>query len=330
MNKYKKSMLLVIVLFLMVCVTGCGKVATLKNGEEAVVQFDDGGISADDLYEKLKENMDMKTLVNLMDEKIIGNKYETTEEMTEDANSQVDNIKSMFGDNYAQAFSYYGYASEEDMIYNLILDQKRQLAVKDYIKKNITEKEIKKYYDNNIYGDIKASHILIAPDTTDDMTDEEKEEAKKDALAEANEVITKLKNGEDFDDLAAEYSDDESVDLGWFNDGDMEDTLFEAARKLKKGEYTTTPVETSYGYHIILKTDEKEKASLDEVKDTILDKLADEKLEDDVALQYNTLMKIREEAGMKFEENDMKRKYEAYMTNVIANAKEQAVQEENQ
>ena len=108
----------------------------------------------------------------------------------------------------------------------------------------------------------------------------------------------------------------------------MEDTFFEAARKLKKGEYTTTPVETSYGYHIILKTDEKEKADLDEVKDTILENLADEKLEEDVALQYETLMKIREEAGMKFEENDMKRKYEAYMTNVIANAKEQAVQEE--
>lgn len=327
MNKSKKVILLVVTLLLMFSVTGCGKVATLKNGEEAVVQFDEGTISANDLYEKLKENMDMKTLVNLMDDQLFSKKYKTTDEMKESAESEINNLKSMFGDNYAQAFSYYGYASEEDMRYNLILEQKRELAVKDYIKENIKDSEIEKYYKNNIYGDVKASHILIAPDTTDDMTDEEKEEAKKDALSEANEVITKLKNGENFEELAKEYSDDETVDLGWFNDGEMEDSFFDATIKLKKDKYTTTPVETSYGYHIILKTGQKEKASLKEVKDTILENLAKEKLDKDVALQYNTLMEIREKAGMKFEDDELKRKYKAYMTNVIANAREQATKE---
>lgn len=327
MNKSKKVILLVVTLLLMFSLTGCGKVATLKNGEEAVVQFDEGAISANDLYEKLKENMDMKTLVNLMDEQLFSEKYETTDEMKESAESEINNLKSMFGDNYTQAFSYYGYASEEDMRYNLILDKKRELAIKDYIKENIKDSEIEKYYKNNIYGDVKASHILIAPDTTDDMTDEEKEEAKKDALSEANEVITKLKNGENFEELAKEYSDDETVDLGWFNDGDMEDSFFDATIKLSKDKYTTTPVETSYGYHIILKTGQKEKASLNEVKDTILENLAEEKLDKDVALQYNTLMEIREKAGMKFEDDELKRKYKAYMTNVIANAREQAAKE---
>lgn len=327
MNKSKKVILLVVTLLLMFSLTGCGKVATLKNGEKAVVQFDEGAISANDLYEKLKENMDMKTLVNLMDDQLFSKKYKTTDEMKESAESEINNLKSMFGDNYAQAFSYYGYASEEDMRYNLILEQKRELAVKDYIKENIKDSEIEKYYKNNIYGDVKASHILIAPDTTDDMTDEEKEEAKKDALSEANEVITKLKNGENFEELAKEYSDDETVDLGWFNDGEMEDSFFDATIKLKKDKYTTTPVETSYGYHIILKTGQKEKASLKEVKDTILENLAKEKLDKDVALQYNKLMEIREKAGMKFEDDELKRKYKAYMTNVIANAREQAAKE---
>lgn len=324
MNKIKKSIFLLVALFLIIGVTGCGSVATLKNGEKAVVEFDSGAISADDLYDKLKENMDVKILVNLMDEKLFGKKYETTEDMTKDANSQIDQIKSMYGDSYTQAFSYYGYSDEEDMRNGLILDAKRELAVKDYLKDNMKDSEIEKYYKNNIYGDVKASHILIAPDTTDDMTDKEKEEAKKEALKTANEVITKLKNGEDFEDLAKEYSDDETVDLGWFNDGDMEDSFFEATRKLEKDKYTTTPVETSYGYHIILKTGEKDKASLKEVKDTILEKLAEEKLDDDVALQYNTLMTIREKAGMKFEDDEMKRKYKSYMTNLIADAREKA------
>ena len=327
MNRIKKSMYVVVTLLLMITLTGCGKVATLKNGEEAVVQFGKESISANDLYDKLKENMDTKILVNLMDEKIIGSKYETTSSMKKTAEKQIDQLKSLYGSGVSQAYTYSGYADEEDMRSSLILDQKRKVAVKDYLKKKVTDKEINKYYKNNIYGDVKASHILIAPDTTDDMSDKEKAEAKKEALTKANEVITKLKNGENFEDLAKEYSDDETVDLGWFNDGDMEDSFFQATLKLQKNKYTTTPVETSYGYHIILKTGEKEKAALKEVKDKIEENIVKEKLEKDVALEYNTLMSVREEAGMKFSDDTMKRKYKAYMTNLIAQAREKAASE---
>lgn len=327
MKNLKKGMLLVITLLFVFSVTGCGKVATLKNGEHAVVQFDKEAVSADELYNALKEKYAVETLVDLMDQKIFGKQYETTKEMTETANSEINRWKSLYKDNFSSYLSYSGYASEEDMRNKLILDQKRSKAVEEHVQSSIKDKEIEKYYKNNVYGDVKASHILIAPDTTDDMSDKEKEEAKKNALKEANEVITKLKNGEDFAELAKQYSDDETVDLGWFNDGDMEDSFFKATLDLKKDKYTITPVETSYGYHIILKTGQKEKASLKEVKDTIKEKLAKEKLDKDVALQYNALMEIREKAGMKFEDDELRRKYKAYMTNVIANAKEQAAQQ---
>ena len=107
----------------------------------------------------------------------------------------------------------------------------------------------------------------------------------------------------------------------------MEDSFFQATLKLQKNKYTTTPVETSYGYHIILKTGEKEKAALKEVKDKIEENIVKEKLEKDVALEYNTLMSVRKEAGMKFSDDTMKRKYKAYMTNLIAQAREKAASE---
>ena len=319
MKSIKKIMLVIIALVLIIGVSGCGKVAKLKNGEEAVVKFDKKNVSADELYEELKDNMNIKTLVNLIDKKLFGDKYQLT---SSEENKIKDEVK-----NSSQMYMYYGYTSTDDMEASLIMDKRREKAVKDYLESKVTDKEIEKYYKNNVYGDVKASHILIAVDSTDDMTDKEKESLKKDAKKEANEVITKLKNGEDFEKLAKEYSDDESIDLGWFNDGDMEDSFFKATLALEKNKYTTTPVETSYGYHIILKTGEKKKASLKELKGTIVEKIVEKNLENDVVLQFNAIMDMREEAGMKFQDNEMKKKYKTYMSNLMAQARENAANE---
>ena len=43
----------------------------------------------------------------------------------------------------------------------LRLEYKRNKAVKEYISNNLTDKEIEKYYNDNIYGEISTQHILI-------------------------------------------------------------------------------------------------------------------------------------------------------------------------
>ena len=84
-----------------------------------------------------------------------------------------------------------------------------------------------------------ARHILVVDETT------------------AASVIERLANGEDFAVLAQELSTDTSNaqnggDLGWFGTGQMVAEFEKAAFALEKpGDYTTTPVQTSYGYHII-------------------------------------------------------------------------------
>jgi parvulin-like peptidyl-prolyl isomerase len=96
---------------------------------------------------------------------------------------------------------------------------------------------------------VHARHILISVSET--ATEEEKTAAK----AKADEVLAKLKAGEDWDALAAQYSGDPSNaqnggDLGWFGAGQMV-AEFEAAAFATPVGQISEVVETQFGYHII-------------------------------------------------------------------------------
>src|SRR5690606_17721757 len=110
--------------------------------------------------------------------------------------------------------SQIGVNSEKELKDLFILEYKRNMAIEDYVKANITEDEINDYYEKETVGDIKASHILIKPEVDDDMSEEEKEAAEKEALDLAKDIIKKLNNGEDFAELAKEYSKDGSASDG--------------------------------------------------------------------------------------------------------------------
>jgi len=82
----------------------------------------------------------------------------------------------------------------------------------------------------------------------------------EESLGKALEILTRIKEGEDFGELAREYSDDPGSrelggDLGWFGKGMMVSEFEEAAFALEAGEITEEPVKTSFGYHIIKKTE---------------------------------------------------------------------------
>lgn len=314
---------------LMVGVVGCGAIPTLKNGEQLVASLDKGGVSADSLYEKLKDKYGAEEFVNLLDTEILNQKYKETDEEKEYLNNQIDELKSSAKENnisYDDLLSYYGFKSDKDVKEYFRLTYRRDKAVNEYVQKDLKDSEIEKYYEDEVYGDIKVKHILIAPDTTDDMSSEEKEKAEKTAKKEAEDIIKKLKDGEDFDKLAKKYSDDSSNakkggDLGWISTGDMVEEFDAAAFKLKKGKYTTSPVKTTYGYHIIYKVDEKDKPKLDEAKDDIIETLVKNKLNEDPTLYYTVLDKIRKDAGLKFEDKNLKTAYNKYMQNLKQQAK---------
>lgn len=312
-----------------IAITGCGKKAELKDGAEVAVSVKGSQITATEFYEQIKKD-NISSLIDMIDHDLLDEDYKTDEAENKAVKSQMDQIKNYYGSNESTYKSillqYFGVNNDEEFEELLRLEYKRNKAVKDYISANLTDKEIEKYYNDNIYGKIKASHILISVDVSDKATDDEKKEANEVAKKKAQEVIEKLKNGEKFSDLAKEYSTDTSNnekggDLGYFDPNDMVDEFKEAVLKLKNDEYTTEPVKTKFGYHIILRVDQKEKESLDSLKDSIKEKLASQKISDNNSVYYESLVKFRESKELKWNDTELEKSYNDYMNNLIEQSK---------
>lgn len=327
----KKILLLCLCLVL---VTGCKKeIPKLKNGEEAVVTINDKDkISVDNLYEEIKETYALNTLISMIDKKILEDKYkDNLDDAATYAESTIKSLKEQYGDELDQMIAYYtGYQSTEAYQNSLYLSHLQELEVNNYAKSLIKEKDIKDYYKDNIIGDIELSHILITPDVTDDMTDDEKNKAESDAENKAKELIKELKNAKDiktkFAELAKNNSKDESTaknggSLGYINYGTLSenyDALIDEAVKLKNGSYSATAIKTSLGYHIILRTNQKSKAKLDDVKDTIIEKLADELTANDSTISVKAMQELRKEYNVEIQDSELKEQYANYIQNALS------------
>ena len=242
-------------------------------------------------------------------------------------------LESYYGDNLLSLIRQQtGFQSLEAYRNYVYISYLRNLAIQDYSEDQITEKQIEKYYEDEIVGDIKVSHILITPDVTDDMTDEEKEEAENEAKEKAEALIDELNKTDEkdiadkFAELAKEQSQDETTkdnggSLGFINKttlSDDYDELVDAAYKLKDGKYSSKVVTTELGYHIILRTESKEKASLDEVRDQILEELGTEYLSKNQVAAVEALREIRKENDFEIVDSELKSQYATYIQNELA------------
>lgn len=155
----------------------------------------------------------------------------------------------------------------------------------DYNKKNpVTDAEIQAEYDKfkaQASGtEYRARHILV-----------EKED-------EAKALITQIKGGASFDDLAKKNSKDPGSgqnggDLDWANPNSYVPEFSKALSALKKGEMTDAPVKTQFGYHIIKLEDTREAQfpPMDEVKPQIQQRLGQQRLakfRDDIKAKAKT------------------------------------------
>ncbi len=105
---------------------------------------------------------------------------------------------------------------------------------------------------------------------------------------QANDIIAKLKAGGDFEALAKQYSKDPGSaehggDLSWSDPKAYVPEFAAAAMQLKKGEITTTPVHTKFGWHIIRLDDTRpvQPPAFDDVKDQLR-----KQMEQDVLQQW--------------------------------------------
>ena len=147
----------------------------------------------------------------------------------------------------------------------------QQAYLAEHVDKAVTDEQLADAYKDFAAShrgeeEAKARHILV--------------KTKKEAMA----VVEALEKGGGFADLARQKSIGPSKtgggDLGWFAKGQMVKPFADAAFALKKGAYTKTPVQTQFGWHVILLEDRRRqappsfKAKRDELKAELGRKLA--------------------------------------------------------
>lgn len=210
---------------------------------------------------------------------------------------------------------YEDLASQLENLYSLTIEEllKKYDLTEEYIKESVkdellgnayldkigvaTDEEAANYYNDNQdqFIQCEASHILIK--TIDDNYESLSEEEIANAKTKAQEVLNKALAGEDFAQLAKDYSEDASASeggtLGYFGKGEMVEVFENAAFSLKVGDITTELVESEFGFHIIKKTGEKQ-STLEESIAGIKDDLAYEK-------KYNLMKEILDSPDIKIE-----------------------------
>lgn len=313
----KKKLLIVSLASILLVCGGCKKEVKLKNGKEVIASVKGKKITAEELYENMKNQYGSANLVNLVDDYIVSKEIKDSSEAKEYAKAQIEAMKKQYkeaGYEWDAVLRQYGYSNEDDLVKDYTNDYKKQLVVKKYLKKEVKDDEINEYYEKEIYGNYTVKHILISPDVDANASNEDKEKAKEKALEEAKEVIKKLDDGEKWSTLVKKYSDDKGSvkDEGLIKDftkGDVVDEFFEASIKLKNKEYTKEPVESTYGYHIILKVSNTKKPSLKASKDKILNKIVENKMSNDEKLYNKTWVKIRKEYKLSINDTTVEKAY---------------------
>ncbi len=188
-------------------------------------------------------------------------------------NSQVTSMSAQLGsrDKYNEWLKEQGLTDEIYRRFIKINYLSQKLMNADDIQ--VTDADIKEYYEKNI---ARVKHILVLTTDSNNSPLSDEEVAKK--REEAEGLLKRAKDGEDFDKLVEEYSEDpgsKSQPDGYYlgkgfilgSQGSMVSEFEEASLALKVGEVSDI-VETTYGFHII-KRYENDPAVMEQNKDQL-------------------------------------------------------------
>lgn len=313
MQKKGKTLIILSVALLALIISGCSNSSTSASTNEGAVvaTYENGSLNESSLNEQLISKAGMQIMLDMIDKEILDVVEPVSEEMESLAESDLSNIKTYYGDQFESSLKINGFKDEAEFKNSLLLNSQRQAYAIKYIISNVlTEDEIKDYYDN-YEPSIEASHILIKPE---DDTDE------SDAVAEkkAKDLIVRIENGENFADLAKEFSEDPGSatnggSLGSFSKGDMVEEFETAAFNLAIDEVTKAPIKSQFGYHIIKRTGGEEKKSFEEMKDEIENTLATEKLDTDQSIIYKALVQLREDNHLEIKNESIATQYSIFL-----------------
>lgn len=308
-EKELKGLLVGALLCLIVCLLIWPKrIAKLSNGEEVAIKVNGKNITANTLYDSLKVKDGLSIMIEEIDKIILENKYTLTEEdnknIKQTAENYYKNYESYYQISKEDFLKQHGFDTEEDFLKYLELDYKRNKYVDEYLTSLITDKDREEYYNKNYFTPFTVEHILVK--TSDSVT-------KEDSKAKIEKIIKELNKGTSWDKIKTKYKKDITVES--FNvefDSSFEERFAKAAKALKDGKYSTTPVETTYGYHVIYREKTLEKEKISDIKDRLTTKVLTEKKTNDSNYYQKTLAIMREEAKLEIKDTELKKLYETF------------------
>ncbi|WP_048728956.1 peptidylprolyl isomerase [Carnobacterium sp. 1290_CSPC] len=263
----KKFKLTSIALLSTVALAACSTGSS--DGSSAVATGDGVEVTNEELQAELKSTYGNTVLQELIMEEVFVNEVgdDRAKELKEEATTEVETLVATYGgeDEFNTVLASSGFSDREDYEHQVYYYKLMSESVSKYIE--VTDEEIQTAYDDYTPS-FTVSHILVDDEKT------------------ANDLIAQLDDGADFAELATENSTDTASaekggSLGEVNaDSGLDETFFAAAQELAKGEYTTTPVETDYGYHIIKMDEKPEKGSLEDETEQLKESIIAEKLTD--------------------------------------------------
>lgn len=311
---------LILVVILVIVVKG--HEAKLKDGKEIIASVEGKEITSEELFDELKRQYGTNILINTIDDYIANKEITDTDAAKNYASAQLAALKQQYesiGYDFNTVLANYGYDNENELLKVFISDYKKDRVVENYISKNLTEDEIKAYYENEVHGTLTVKHILIKPAAS--TTNDEKTANEEAAKVKAQEVIQKLNEGAAWADLVNEYSDDTAskADEGLIEIKDKNSVVeefYNASFQLNDNEYTKEPVKSTFGYHVILRVSQGEKPSLEDSRENIKTNLVSNKLSADSSLGDKTWTQIRKDYKLKLNDTKIEKIYNSIVNNI--------------
>lgn len=281
------------------------RVATLKSGEEVVVEVKGKQFTADELYNKLKSTSGLDQLIDMVDSYLLHEKYDFEEEAEKYAKEQSETIFKTYKD-------YYGYSKEEFLAANGFDDEKAfldylsneyyyQQYYKEYVTGTVTDKEINDYYKTKVFGE-KQVYIFTAGTEENDLEN----------------VRKYLGDGKTIDQIKKKYPKvtATTVDALKYTDTDSysENVLANVA-STKKGKYSKVFQDDTLGYVVVYVVDEKETPKLEDVTDDVVSLLVAKKQSGDEKLYYQAFIQLRKDYDIKFSDTVMEDSYKKLVKN---------------
>lgn len=285
--------------------------------DKTVISVKGHNFSKSDVFESMKSYYGLSFALQKIDNALLKEKYKLTDDMKKEVEEQakgyIDSYKN-YGYTQEDFLAEYGFKTYDEFIEELSNTYRQDLYYTDYLIETIGDETLKAYYEtSNVYGDINCKHILVK--TSDTVTEEQAKEL-------ATTIIAELKAGASWDDVSSKYADKITTeDLGYQSfDSKLEDSFKTALASMANDSYSTEPVQTSYGYHVIYHLDQKDKPSFEDSKKGIVSAMKSELEANDSYLSYKAMLKLEKDNNIKIKDESLKKQYEEYCANIESSA----------